>query len=65
VIMPDGGGRETGIGEGMGCGTLGVGGVSRLRCVRGGREGDSVYSYGGDLVGRSRYSMDAERGSCR
>ena len=39
VIMPEGGGRETGIGEGIaGVGTFGIGGVARLRLVSGGKE---------------------------
>jgi len=37
--MPEGGGRETWIGEGTaGVIALGTGGVSRLRCARGGKE---------------------------
>jgi hypothetical protein len=37
--MPEGGGRETGIGEGMaGVVVVATGGVSRLRCARGGKD---------------------------
>jgi hypothetical protein len=41
VIMPEGGGRATGIGEGMAGGIESMGGVSRLRCANGGNEVDS------------------------
>jgi len=55
VIMPNGGGRETGIGEGIaGVVALGIGGVARLRWASGGKDVVSPYSYAGDMVGRSR-----------
>jgi hypothetical protein len=45
VIMPEGGGRATAIGECIAGATVRSGGDSRLRCARGGNEVDSPYSY--------------------
>lgn len=45
VGMPEGGGKDTGSGEGMtGVVALWIGGVSRLRCASGGKEVDILYS---------------------